>query len=97
MAAYVADETKTFANISATPAAFQLAGGLYGVTVAGTVGGGSVTLQRLSGDATTYVTVLATIQQPGYATVSLPSGTYRADIDGAEAMYVEIVSIASGG
>ena len=94
---FVANETHHFAALSETPAAFQMGGGLYGVTVAADAGGGNVTLQRLSGDAATYVTVLTAITAPDYATVSLPSGTYRLLVDGATGIYVEIVSIAAAG
>ena len=70
---FVANETHRFAALSETPAAFQMGGGLYGVTVAADAGGGNVTLQRLSGDATTYVTVLTAITAPGYSRSSFPA------------------------
>lgn len=41
---------KSFSDISAITAAFTLQGGLYGVDVTGTFGGGSVKLQRQCGD-----------------------------------------------
>lgn len=91
------NETRTFSNISATPTAFGLKGGLYAVTAKATWGGGSVTLQRLSFDATTYVTVLTAITADGYATVSLPSGTYRLLVATSTAIYVDIVAIATAG
>jgi hypothetical protein len=36
-----------FSNIAATPAAFKLNGGSYGLTMTATWGGGSVDLKRL--------------------------------------------------
>lgn len=85
-------EKQEFSNISATTAAFTLRGGNYGVTAKATWGGGSVTLQRLSMDGTTYVTVLTAFAADGYASVNLPSGTYRLTVATATAIYVDIVS-----
>jgi hypothetical protein len=85
----------TFSNIAATPTAFTLRGGLYGVTSKGTWGGGSATLQRLAPDNATYVTVLTAIAADGYATVQLPPGTYRLLITTATAVYVDIIAIAT--
>jgi hypothetical protein len=85
----------SFSNISATPTSFSLRGGLYGVTSKGTWGGGSATLQRLAPDATTYITVLTAIAADGYATVSLPPGTYQLLIATATAVYVDIIAIAT--
>jgi hypothetical protein len=84
-----------FANISATTAAFTLNGGQYAVLVVATFGGGSVTLQRLSNDGTTYVTCLTAFSAAGYATVNLPNGTYKLTIATASAVYAEIVSIVN--
>jgi hypothetical protein len=89
------NETRTFSNISATPTVFGLKGGLYAVTAKGTWGGGSVTLQRLSLDATTYVTCLTAFSADGYNTVQLPPGTYKLLITTATAVYVDIVAIAT--
>ena len=91
---YVSDETHTFDNLSETPPSFQMRGGLYGITAVATWDSGSVTLQRLSGDGT-YVNVLA-LSENDYATVYVPYGIYRLFVD-AEALYVEIESIAAGG
>jgi hypothetical protein len=89
------NQTLVYSNISATTAAFTLAGGLYGVLAQATWGGGSVTLQRLSPDASTYITVLTAFSANGYATVSLPRGTYRFTVATATAIYLEIAAIAS--
>jgi hypothetical protein len=83
----------TFSNISATPTSFALQGGLYAVTAKGTWG--TATLQRLAADATTYVTCLTAIAADGYATVSLPPGTYRLLLAGASGVYLDIVEIAT--
>lgn len=88
-------EKKEFENISATPAVFTLRGGQYGVTIKATWGGGSATLQRLSKDGATYVTVLTAFTADGYAAVNLPSGTYKLLIATATAVYCDIVSIVT--
>jgi hypothetical protein len=88
------NEALTFSNIAATTAAFTLAAGNYGVTVHATFGGGSVTLQRLSADATTYITCLTAFTADGYASVSLPSGSYRLTVATATGIYADITVIA---
>jgi hypothetical protein len=88
-------ENKSFSNISATPGSFTLRGGNYGVTAKATWGGGSVTLQRLSPDATTYVTVMTAFSADGYASANLPSGTYRLLVATATAIYIDVVSIVT--
>lgn len=96
MASNLINEALTFSNISATPTAFTLDGGVYGILAKATWGGGSVTLQRLAFDATTYVTVLTALAADGYATASLPPGTYRLLVATSTAIYIEIIAIASG-
>lgn len=86
----------SFSNLSVTPAAFMLSGGLYGVTAVATFGGGSITLQRLAADDSTYVTCLTAFTAAGYATVSLPPGTYKLTIATATAVYADVVAIAEG-
>jgi hypothetical protein len=88
-------ENKKFSNISATPAAFTLRGGQYGVTVHATWGGGSVTLQRLAVDGATYVTCLTAFTADGYASVNLPSGTYQLGVATATGVYVDLVAIVT--
>lgn len=77
-------------NIAATTAAFSLKGGKYGVIASATWGGGSVTLQRLAADGSTYVTALTAFSANGYSTVDLPEGTYKIAIATATAVYVGI-------
>jgi hypothetical protein len=86
------DEAK-FSNISATTAPFVLKGGQYGVTVTATFSSGTVTLQRLGPDGSTYVTALTAFSSAGFATAYLPQGTYRFAIATASAVYAEAVGI----
>jgi hypothetical protein len=85
-------EKVSFSSIAANTAPFTLRGGNYGITVSATFGGGSVTLQRLSPDGSTYVTVVTAFTAAGYASANLPSGTYRLTIATATAVYADIVS-----
>ena len=91
-ATYNGQELQTWSNISATSAAFTLRGGLYGVTViAGSWG--TVTLQRLADDGSTYVTALTAFSANGYASAYLPSGTYKLTIASATGVYADVTSI----
>jgi len=81
---------QAFKNISATPAAFDLIGGQYGISYVATWGGGSVTLQKLAADGSTYVTVMTAYAANGYATVYLPRGTYQFTVATASAIYLGI-------
>ena len=82
-----------FSNISATTAAFALAGGKYGLTAQATWGGGSATLSRLGPNGTDYETCATALSADGYATVELPQGTYKWVIATATAVYLEIAQI----
>jgi roadblock/LC7 domain-containing protein len=82
-----------FTGISATPASFVLRPGLYAIT-ANAGAWGTVTLQRLSSDATTYVTCATAVSADGFATVNLPGGTYRLLVAGATGVFVDISPIA---
>jgi hypothetical protein len=81
-------------GLSADTDAFALMGGLYGVTVDATFGGGSVTLQHLAADNTTYITCLTAFSAAGYATVSLPPGSYKVAIVTATVVQIDITAIA---
>ena len=84
-----------FSNISASTTGFKLKGGRYGVTAIATFGGGSVKLQRLALDATTYVSMSSSgdFTAAGGAIVDLPPGTYRFTIATASAVYAEVQGI----
>lgn len=92
---YNSVERQVFSNISATSAAFTLRGGQYALTVSATFGGGSVTLTRLAADNSTYVTCLTAFTAAGYATVNLPSGTYKLAVVTAAAVYADITAVVT--
>ena len=84
--------TITFGNISATTSSFNLGGGLYAVTCMGS-SFGTVTLQKLAADASTYITCLTAFSANGYATVYLAKGTYQVAISSTTGVYVDITAI----
>lgn len=88
-------ESKQFSNISATTSAFTLKGGKYAVSVVATFGGGSVILQGLSIDGTTFITVVASFTVAGYAVIDLPPGQYRFTIATATAVFCSVTSVPS--
>lgn len=88
-------EKVSYSNISATPATFKLRGGCYGVTVNATWGVGSLTLQRLSVDGTTFVTVMTAFTADGFQSANLPGGTYKLLLATATALYVDVTSIVT--
>jgi hypothetical protein len=87
-------ETKQFSNISATTAAFTLTGGRYAFIVTATFGGGTVALQVLSGDGSTFVNV-SNQTAAAAVTVDLPPGSYRIQIATATAVFVTLGRVPS--
>ena len=71
-----ANDAKSFSNIGATTAPFTLAGGRYGVAVIGLTFG-TVTLEVLGPDGTTYLTALTAFSANGIQVADLSSGTYK--------------------
>ncbi len=84
-----------FKNTSTSTSGFDVVAGKYAAQVVATFGGGTVKLQRLSADASTYVSVSSTtdFSAAGFATVDLPQGTYRFTVATATGVYAELVPI----
>lgn len=82
-----------FSDISATTSAFTLAGGRYDVQVTATFGGGSVTLQSLSVDGSTWFTALTAFTAAGRASADLAPGQYRFAVATASAVYASIAAV----
>ena len=80
-------------NISATPVTFPLLGGLYGVVVEATFGGGSVALQVVAPDGSTLISVLPNFTTNGFANIDLPAGQYSLTITTATAVYASVSRI----
>jgi len=67
----------SYSNISATTAAFTIPGpGVYQIDVIGSTFG-TVTLQRLGPDGSTYQTAATAFSASGGALVTLPAGQYK--------------------
>lgn len=86
---------QAFTGLSANTAAFTLMGGKYGVDATATFGGGSVKLQKLLGDGSTFVSVSSATDftAAGYASVDLPQGQYRFTIATATAVACAVTRI----
>jgi hypothetical protein len=80
-------EAVTFSNISATTAAFTLRGGKYAFTVNATFGGGTVKLQTLGGDGSTWIDVASQTANASVA-VDVCPGQYRIAIATATVVFV---------
>ena len=62
-------------------------------TLAGGGTAGSVTLQRLAPDGSTYVTCMTALTANGYESADLPSGTYKLTVATASSIYADLVAI----
>ena len=71
-----------------------LSGGTYGVEITGTVSaGGSVVLQRLGPDGTSYANVGTSIGSggtPNYQTVTVPFGGYKLTVVSGSSIQAEL-------
>lgn len=90
-----AHQSKTYSNISANTAAFELAGGCYVIdTIATWNSTGTVTLQRLGPNQSGYLTAATAISADGVTSgLVLPPGTYRFAVATATAVYVSITRV----
>jgi hypothetical protein len=91
-----AGDSNVASNISANTTAFNLKGGKYQVLVSATFGGGSVKLQALGPDGSTYISPSSTTADftaAGGAVVDLAPGKYRWTIATASAVYASVVRI----
>ena len=88
------NESVNFSNISATTSPFILMGGVYAMNVVAT-GFGTVDLQQLLADGSTYASVLpAAFAANGLKTsLVLPAGQYKVVIATATAVYANITRI----
>jgi hypothetical protein len=88
-------EGKSFSNIAATTAAFTLSGGKYAASAFATFGGGSVKLQALLGNGSTWQSVSSgtAFTAAGFASVDLPPGQYRFTIETATAVFADMTRV----
>jgi hypothetical protein len=83
----------SFSNIAATTSAFTLEGGKYSAAAIATWSAGSVKLQALGPDGSTYLSVSSPtdFSANGFAAaVDLPPGQYRFTIATATAVYASV-------
>jgi hypothetical protein len=83
-------------NGSASSALTGLLGGEYSISVTATFGGGSVTLQMLSLDGSSLITVLPAITISGFGSIDLPPGQYQLTVTTATAVYAALSRIPKG-
>lgn len=81
---------QTFTNISATTATFQLLGGYYCLDAHGTWGGGSIQLNRLAADGSTWIAAGNPITADGAINYLLPPGRYQIAVTTATALYIQL-------
>ena len=88
-------DSKTFSNISSTTAAFTLKGGNYLFCAVATFGGGSVALEVLGPDGTTYLKPASgfSFSAAGCFQGWLPPGQYEIVIATATAVYANVAAI----
>lgn len=91
-----ATEANRQSNISATTSAFALRGGRYMCAASATWGGGTVKLQVLGPDDSTYLdlpTGTSFTANGTAAALDLPPGQYRVNVATATAVYFSVVRI----
>ena len=88
-------EAFTAQNISATAAAFAIKfGGIFNMDTVATWGGGSVTLQRLGPDGTSWLTAATAATTNGSSgALYLPAGSYRFAIATATGVYINLIRV----
>ena len=88
-------DSKEFSNIAATTAAFTLNGGYYMVAAVATFGGGSVELQMLGPDQSTWLSAPTALKLSAAGTIAgyLPPGQYRFAIATATAVYCSVAGV----
>lgn len=65
----------------------------WGAATLGGATAGSITLQRLGNDVSTYITALTAFTADNFATAQLPSGKYQLTIANSSAIYADLVAI----
>ncbi len=92
-----AGDSQEFSNIAANTAAFKLQGGYYMVAAVATFGGGSVELQALGPDQSTWLSLPTALKLTANGTIAgyLPPGQYRFTIATATGVYCSVAGVPS--
>lgn len=73
---------------------FRLEGGVYVIDAVANFNSGSITLQRLGPDGTTFLTAATALSATGASSaVCLPTGTYRFLVASASALSVSVIRV----
>jgi len=89
-----AQEAFSISNQGAGTYPFTLKiGGLYQFAVVATFGGGSVKIENLGPDGSTWLSVSSAIVANGGETDNLPPGAYRFNVATATAVYARVARI----
>jgi hypothetical protein len=88
-------DAQLFSNISASTAAFTLHGGYYLISAIATFGGGSVELQALGPDQSTWLSLPTALKITANGTIAgyLPPGQYRFTVTTATAVYASVAGV----
>lgn len=82
-----------YSAISASTGAFYLKGGRYGFAAVASWGGGSVELDILGPDGTTWLATAVAFSADGYKTIDVPPGQYRITVDTATGIYISLTNV----
>ena len=88
-------DSQEFSNISASTSAFKLQGGYYVVAAVATFGGGSVELQALGPDQSTWLSLPTALKLTAAGMIAgyLPPGQYRFAITTATGVYCSVAGV----
>lgn len=80
-------------DASADVGPYTVLGGRYALMASATWGGGTVTLQALMPDGSTYINIASPLTADGAQLVDLPPGSYKLDIVTATAVQASLVRV----
>ena len=90
-----ATESRSGLNVASTTATFSLIGGKYSFDAVGSWSSGSVQVELLAPDASTWLNCGSAVSANGVQTLDLPAGQYRVAVSGsASAVYFALTRIA---
>src|SRR5579872_4962394 len=90
---YNAPGAANLSNVSANSAQFQLTGGIYVLSAIATWGGGSVELQKLGPDGSTFLSFNTAVKLTANgmtAPVYVPPGQYQITVTTATGVYTDL-------
>lgn len=88
-----AEQCIRFSNIAANTNGFTIYGGKYQTAIVATFGGGSVGLQQLGPDGTTWLIAATAVTANGVAVIDLTPGVFRFAIVTATGVFITLARI----